>query len=74
MTGGVSSGSRTGEMITIPAGSFLMGSDGSDPYARPDELPQHSVHLPAYQMGKYQVTRGEYREFIEAGGYRDPGY
>ena len=74
MTGGVSSGSRTGEMITIPAGSFLMGSHGSDPYARPDELPQHSVHLPAYQMGKYQVTRGEYREFIEAGGYRNPSY
>jgi iron(II)-dependent oxidoreductase len=74
MTRAVNSDGRIGEMITIPAGSFLMGSDGSDPYSSPDELPQHSVELPTYQIGKYQVTRGEYRAFIEAGGYKDPSY
>jgi hypothetical protein len=32
------------------------------------------VNLPTYQIGKYEVTRGQYRRFIEAGGYEDPRY
>jgi formylglycine-generating enzyme required for sulfatase activity len=62
------------EMISIPAGSFLMGNNGSEPYGNYDELPQHSVDLPAYYIGKYEVTRGQYRQFMEAGGYSTPGY
>ena len=62
---------RLGELITIPAGSFLMGSGANDPYAGLEESPQHSVHLPAYQVGKFEVTRGQYRRFMEAGGYRE---
>lgn len=63
---------RVGEMITIPAGKFLMGNKGNEGFDNPDELPQHRVDLPAYQIGKYEVTRGQYRKFIEAGGYKDP--
>jgi len=74
MAEAVSAGSRLGEMVAIAAGSFLMGSKEGDPYASPDESPQHSVYLPSYQIGKHEVTRGEYRRFIEAGGYEDPGY
>jgi formylglycine-generating enzyme required for sulfatase activity len=66
--------SRLGELITIPAGSFLMGNNGNEPFSPDAELPQHSVDLPGYQIGKYEVTRGEYRRFIEAGGYDEPGY
>jgi len=62
------------EMIYIPAGSFLMGNNGSEPYSDYDELPQHSVYLSGYWIGKYEVTRGEYRRFIEAGGYSNPAY
>ena len=65
---------RLGEMITIPAGSFLMGNSGNEGYGGPAEFPQHPVDLPTYQIGKYEVTRGEYRRFIEDGGYRDPQY
>jgi len=65
---------RLGEMVTIPAGSFLMGNNGHEEYGTPEEFPQHSVYLPAYQIGKYEVTRGQYRRFIEAGGYDDPKY
>ena len=54
-----------GEMITIPAGDFIMGSNGKFN----EERPQHSVYLPTYQIGKFEVTRGEYRKFMEAGGY-----
>ena len=64
--------SRLGEMVTIPAGKFLMGNNGKEGFDNPDELPQHWVEMPAYQIGKYEVTRGQYRKFIEAGGYKDP--
>jgi formylglycine-generating enzyme required for sulfatase activity len=63
---------RLGEMIAIPAGRFLMGNNGHEGFGAPEEFPQHSVDLPEYQIGKYEVTRGQYRRFIEAGGYEDP--
>ena len=65
---------RLGELVTIPAGSFLMGNNGHEGFGGPEEFPQHLVNLPAYQIGKYEVTRGQYRKFIEAGGYEDPRY
>jgi formylglycine-generating enzyme required for sulfatase activity len=70
----VESDDRLGEMVTVPAGSFLMGNNGREGFDAPEEFPQHSVYLSAYQIGKYEVTRGQYRRFIEAGGYDDPKY
>ena len=64
----------TGEMITIPAGPFLMGNNGHEGYSNDNELPQHEVTLSDYQIGRYEVTRGEYRRFILAGGYETDGY
>lgn len=54
-----------GEMITIPAGEFIMGNNNGSW----EEKPEHSVYLTTYQIGKYEVTRGEFRKFMEAGGY-----
>ena len=65
---------RLGEMVTIRAGSFLMGTDLGAGLGGAEESPQHSVGLPTYQIGKYEVTRGQYRKFIDAGGYDDPNY
>ena len=62
------------EMIYIPGGSFQMGNNGSEPYSYPDELPQHSVYLSGYWIGKYEVTRGEYRAFMKATGRPAPRY
>jgi formylglycine-generating enzyme required for sulfatase activity len=63
---------RIGELVTIPAGEFLMGSDPDlDELSFYDERPQHELYLPEYQIGKYPVTNAEYAHFIEAGGYRD---
>lgn len=59
-----------GEMITIPAGEFIMGNNKGSW----EEQPEHSVYLQTYQIGKYEVTRGEFRKFMEAGGYDDPKY
>ncbi|MBI3920113.1 MAG: formylglycine-generating enzyme family protein, partial [Armatimonadetes bacterium] len=67
----------SGEVVYIPAGSFLMGNSGVGDDAalgQPEELPQRSVYLPDYYIGKYEVTRGEYRAFMDAGGYSKPAY
>ena len=73
-TEAVETNDRFGEMVTILAGSFLMGNNGHEGFGGPEEFPQHSVYLPTYQISKYEVTRGQYRRFIEAGGYNDPNY
>ena len=39
-----------------------------------EEKPEHTVYLPTYQIGKYEVTRGEFRRFMEAGGYDNRSY
>lgn len=64
-----------GTMITIPEGDFLMGNSGVGEWAGGyDQFPQHSVFLDTYQIGKYEVTRGEYRKFIDEGGYDNSTY
>lgn len=58
-------------MIYIPAGYFLMGNSGfgdDQRYSYEIEFPQHSVYVLGYSIGKYEVTRGEYRAFMNAGG------
>jgi len=51
---------------TVPAGVFIMGSDGG----QKREQPQHTLHLPySYQIAKYPLTNAQYGLFIEAGGY-----
>ncbi|WP_052748998.1 SUMF1/EgtB/PvdO family nonheme iron enzyme [Arsukibacterium ikkense] len=55
-------------MVSIPAGVFAMGSeDGPD-----NEKPVRQVAVPAFQMGKYNVTIAEFRKFIDATGYNMP--
>jgi len=57
-----------GELLTIPARPFLMGNNGNEPFSPDAELPQHVVDLSTYQIGKHEVTSGQYRCFIEANG------
>lgn len=53
----------------IPTGEFLMGSDLlQDRQADADEMPQHRVLLPAYQIATFPVTVAEYACFVRAGG------
>jgi len=48
------------EMVSIPAGTFIMGSPTSEP-DRLDNETQHSVTLSAFSMSKYQVTQEQYK-------------
>jgi len=61
------------EMVLIPAGEFLMGSDAQkDRYARDEEQPQHTLYLPDYYMAKTPVTNAEYAAFVQATGHAPP--
>lgn len=62
------------EMLYVPAGAFLMGNNGNEPYQYADESPLHEVNLPVYWIGRDEVTRADYRRFIEAGGYLNPAH
>jgi toxoflavin biosynthesis protein ToxD len=68
------------QLITIPAGEFVMGSTEEqvgelikrfpevDKRLFERELPRHKVYLPEYQIGKYEITNREFGEFIKATG------
>ena len=61
------------EMILIPAGEFLMGSDPSvDEQAWKDEQPQHTLYLPDYCLAKTPVTNAQYAAFVQATGRDQP--
>jgi formylglycine-generating enzyme required for sulfatase activity len=61
------------EMILIPAGDFLMGSDPSvDKRAQDDEQPQHTLSLPDYHLAKTPLTNAQYAAFVEATNYKQP--
>lgn len=57
-------------VVQVPAGSFLMGSKKKQAFyaETKNELPQHTVTLPAYEIGKFPVTVAEYACYIRAGG------
>jgi sulfatase modifying factor 1 len=52
----------------VPAGEFLMGSDGGDQ----DERPQRRVYLDAFEIDRYEVTNVQYRRFLLATGREPP--
>ena len=51
------------EMVPIPAGSFRMGSPGSEAGREADEGPQVEVDMHAFWMGKHEVTWDEFDQF-----------
>ncbi|MDR2096000.1 MAG: formylglycine-generating enzyme family protein [Treponema sp.] len=55
--------------VRIPAGTFTMGSPATEA-ARADDEVQHQVTVSGFYMGKYEVTVGEFRRFVNAAGYK----
>jgi formylglycine-generating enzyme required for sulfatase activity len=58
--------SDIGEMVTIPAGRFVLGSDD------PNALPERHLNLPAFEIDKYEVTKAQYFQFVEETGHNAP--
>ena len=55
--------------ISLPGGVSLIGHDGAG-FAFDNESPRHQVLLRPFRIASRPVTNGEYRAFIEDGGYR----
>jgi iron(II)-dependent oxidoreductase len=63
----VATWSMKDEMVLVPAGSFLMGSDKkADRNAYAAERPQRPVWLDAFEIDKYEVTTLQYLKFVLA--------
>lgn len=61
-------------MVVIPAGSFTMGSPGSEPGRLDHEGPQRAVRVGTpLAVGRHPVTVREYRAFVSATGRSDGG-
>ena len=62
------------EMVVVPSGSFTMGSPSSEPDRDDDEGPQRTIRIGyKFAVGKFEVTVGQYRQFMNATGRSDGG-
>ena len=59
------------EWVSIPAGTFTMGSPQSE-WGEWDNETQHQVTLSAFKISKYQITFEQYDMFCEATGREKP--
>ena len=60
------SNSLTPQMVYVQGGSFDMGSKDGER----DEKPVHRVTVNSFYMGKYELTVGEFRKFVNAANYK----
>lgn len=52
------------DMAYIPDGSFQMGDSFGEGYS--DEFPVHTVTVDAFFMSKYEITNGQYKDFLNS--------
>ncbi len=53
------------DMVWIPGGQFLMGSDGH----YPEEAPAHRVQVDGFWIDRFAVTNREFEKFVKETGY-----
>jgi ergothioneine biosynthesis protein EgtB len=64
---------RGQDPIAVPGGVSWIGHDGAG-FGFDNESPRHQVLLRPFRIAAQPVTNGEYRAFIEDGGYRRPEF
>ena len=57
------------EMVDLPGGTFLMGTDYKFGFPDDGEGPVHAVNLKPFAIDKFPVTNRWFREFVRATGY-----
>lgn len=58
-------------MVVLPTGKFLMGSPDSEPGRLDSESPQHETRIEqGIAMARTEISVAQFREFINASGYR----
>ncbi len=53
----------------IPGGRFLLGASDDEPFVFDNEKWAHPVEVAPFRISKTALTQGEYRRFVEDGGY-----
>lgn len=57
-------------MISIPDGTATLGlARNGEAFGWDNEYERHTAHVPAFEIDQYEVTNGQYLDFIAAGGY-----
>ena len=69
MAGGPLSAGISIEMVRIPGGTFLMGSN----FGGSEEKPAHQVTVNGFYLGKYEVTQSEWESVMGANPSRSIG-
>ena len=65
------------DMVLIPAGEFIMGTDDVDASGKSQEFgfneplylnehPKRSINLDAYYIDKYEVSNGQFKQYLRA--------
>mgnify|MGYP006276231971 FL=1 len=59
--------------IEMEGGNYEVGAaPGENGFSFDNERARHTTHLLPFQIASRTVTNGEYLEFVESGGYKDP--
>jgi formylglycine-generating enzyme required for sulfatase activity/tRNA A-37 threonylcarbamoyl transferase component Bud32 len=54
------------DLVSIPAGSFMMGCSPGDDQCYDDESPRRQVTMRGFRMGRYEVTQAQWRAVMGA--------
>ncbi|WP_031466335.1 formylglycine-generating enzyme family protein [Sciscionella sediminilitoris] len=63
-------GGSGGELVSLPGGTFLMGTEDTDGFPDDAEGPVREVSVAAFAIEPYCVTNARFAEFVDASGYR----
>jgi formylglycine-generating enzyme required for sulfatase activity len=58
------------DMVFVPGGIFIMGSEGGDP----DERPAHEVEITPFYIDAHEVTNRQFKTFLEETRHRKPDF
>src|ERR1700761_5917313 len=59
-----------GDMVELPGGEFLMGTDYVDGFAADGERPVRRVSVQPFAIDRYPVTNARFAEFVAETGYK----
>jgi sulfatase modifying factor 1 len=61
---------RGHDLVVIPGGSFIMGTDEPYRYEGDGEGPAREVTLGPFRIGRHSVTNGQFADFVQSTDYR----
>lgn len=65
---------REHEFVSVVAGCFAMGSPDSEPGRYDNERPVHKVCVKPFELGRWEVTQGEWRQVMIFPNIPAPSY